>query len=128
MSLLRFPFQFHKMLTRLPIQAHLPRIQRRLRSDYDAAELTPDEALLISANVAYDKAAASYLLRTSGKTAVQLVLESPRRKARPNWRRRLRTWFQSLDGSESFTSAYNRTLLPEHRKDIIDDSASYRDF
>lgn len=120
MSLFRLPRQMHRLLTYLPRQAYLPYIRRTLRSEYEAKDLTPEEALLISANVAYDKASAAYLLRSTGKSAAQLAAENPKRKPVPNWRRRLKTWFMSLEGSEPLGKAYNRTLLPENRKDIVE--------
>lgn len=121
---LRLPKNLHTLLTYLPKQAQLPRIRRALRTDYDAADLTPDEALLISAALAYDKRGAARLLQESGKPAWQIVRENPRKKARANWRKRLRTWLRSLEGSESLAQAYNRTLFPDNRKDILDDSES----
>lgn len=123
-SFLRLPKNLHTLLTYLPKQAHLPRIRRALRNDYNAADLTPDEALLISAALAYDKRGAARLLAESGKPAWQIVRDNPRRKVRPNWQKRLRTWFRTLEGSETLAQAYNRTLFPDNRKDILDDPDS----
>lgn len=122
-NFLRLPKNLHTLLTYLPKQAQLPRIRRALRTDYDAADLTPDEALLISAALAYDKRGAARLLKESdGKPAWQIVRENPRRKVRANWRKRLRTWFRTLEGSETLAQAYNRTLYPENRKDVLNDT------
>ncbi len=120
MSLFTLPRQFKRMLTWLPRKAYLPYIRKTLRNDYDAADLTPDEALLISGNLAYDKRAASRLLKESGKTAAQLVSENPRRAPKPDKRRRFRRWLMSMEGSVSFEVAHNRLQLPEHRRDIVE--------
>lgn len=121
MSILSIPRSFKRMLTFLPRKAHLPYIRRSLRVEYNASDLTEEEALLISHNLAYDQRAARRLLKDSGKTAVQLVLESPHQKPRANWKRRLERWLMRMEGSESFAMAHNRIMLPEHRKDVVEE-------
>jgi hypothetical protein len=115
------PKQFHRFLTILPRKAYLPYIRRTLRVEYNTNELTPDEALLIAGNVAYDKQAAARLLKESGKTAAQLVIENPRRKPRAKWKRRLHRWLMSLEGSESFAAAHNRCLASDYRKELYEE-------
>jgi|SRR5690242_15416561 len=121
MSIFNLPHQLRRYLTFLPKKAHLPYIRRALRVDYNTADLTPDEALLIAANLAYDKQGAIRLMRESGKPALQLVIESPRRKPRANWKRRLHRWLMSLEGSETFAAAHNRCQSPEYRKELYEE-------
>lgn len=121
MSVFSFPRNLRRMLTFLPQKRYLPYIRKALRTEYNASDLSEDEALLISHGLAYDQAAARHLLKTSGKTAVQLVAESPYTKPRANWRKRLKRWLMRMEGSESFEAAHNRLMLPEHRKDIVEE-------
>jgi len=121
MSLFNLPHAFRRYLTFLPKKAYLPYIRRTLRVDYNTADLTPDEALLIAGNLAYDKQAAARLLKLSGKTAAQILSEHPRRKPRANWKRRLHRWLMSVEGSESFTAAHNRCQSPEYRKELYEE-------
>jgi len=121
MSIFNLPQQFHRFLTILPRKAHLPYIRRALRVEYNTNDLTPDEALLIAGNLAYDKQGAGRLMRITGKSAAQLVSENPRRKPRAKWRRRLHRWLMSIEGSESFAAAHNRCLSPEYRNDVYEE-------
>jgi hypothetical protein len=123
-NVFRLPRQLHRLLTYLPKKAHLPTIRKTLRNDYNASDLTADEALLIAASLAYDKRGAALLMQESGKSAVQLVKENPKRKRRANWKRRFVRWLMRVEGSESFAAAHNRCQLPEFRKEIFDDRTS----
>lgn len=107
--------KFRRMLTHVTLKQRLPRLRKRLRVDYDVNTLTPDEALLIAANLAYDQTAARYLLNTTGKTAAQLLEENPHQEYKPNKLKRLKSWFMRLEGSMSFEVANSFIHSPEHR-------------
>lgn len=89
--------------------------------DYNASDLTPEEALLISANLAYDKVAAARLMKESGKSASQLVEENPRRKPRAKKMKRLLAWLRRLEGSESLAAVTAQIQAPEYRQDVYED-------
>lgn len=121
MSLLSFPRGFRRMLTFIPRKAHLPYIRKALRVEYNASDLTESEALLISHGLAYDKAGAKRLMVDTGKSDIELVEESPHKKPRANWKKRFQRWLMRLEGSETFAVAHNRLMIPEYRKDVVEE-------
>jgi hypothetical protein len=108
--------KFRRMLLYVSLQQRLPRLRRRLRVDYDVNTLTPDQALLIAGNLAYDQAGARDLLKTSGKTATQLLEENPHQEYRPNMRKRFYSWLMRLEGSMTFEVADSFVHSPEYRE------------
>lgn len=105
-----------RVLRHVTLHQRLPYLRRRLRVDYDITTLTPDEALLIAGNLAYDQAGARYLLKSTGKTAIQLLAENPHQEYRPNMKKRFHSWLMRLEGSMTFEVANSYIHSPEYRE------------
>lgn len=87
-----------RYLTRIDRRAHLPRMRRTLRQDWDRREVSADEELLIMTGTVSDPASARELLAELGAERAPEVLDELHPRPRANWRRRLRSVLARFEG------------------------------
>ena len=93
------------------VHEQLPRLENSLTAPYDPLLINDDELLILLAGVAKDPREARRLMdEYHVTTAHDLFKVLPKRKI--HWRRRLKRWTQSVEGSLS-TDPYNELLWPD---------------
>lgn len=93
------------------IREQLPKLENTLTASYDLSLMGDDERLIMLAGVAKDPVEARRLMEAySATNALELLKVLPKRQI--NWRRRLRSWVQGVEGSSS-TDPYKALLWPD---------------
>lgn len=97
---------------RRTIREKLPKLENTFTSKYDRATIGDDEMLIMLAGVAKDPMEARRLMQEYEVTdALALLAVLPKRKI--NWRRRLRSYLQGLEGSMT-NDPYPDLLWPKN--------------
>lgn len=93
------------------IREQLPKLENTLTAQYDLSLMGEDERLIMLAGVAKDPIEARRLMNDyHAPNALELLKVLPKRQI--NWRRRLRSWIQGVEGSSS-SDPYRELLWPD---------------
>lgn len=111
--------RLYKHIFRRSIRESLPRLDNSLTVNYDRTALTEDERLILLRGVAKDPAEARRIMREYGASnAVELLALLPKPKI--NWRRRLRRWLLTLEGSHQSDPSKDSFWPPGHSNNYIE--------
>lgn len=100
-----------RAIFRRTVRENLPKLENTLTSKYDRAAIGDDELLIMLAGVAKDPVEARRLMSEyEVANALELLKVIPKRQI--HWRRRLRSYLQSLEGSVT-NDPYEQLLWPE---------------
>lgn len=104
-------FRVLKAIFAKTVRESLPKLENTLTAKYNPLDIGEEEYLILMAGVAKDPEEARRLMRTyNASTAFELFKVLPKRKV--NWRRRLRLYTQSLEGSMN-SDPYKQLLWPD---------------
>lgn len=104
-------FKVIRDIFRRTTHENLPKLENTLTSQYDRLNIGDDELLIMLAGIAKDPVEAKRLMKEyEVENALELLRVIPKRQI--NWRRRLRSYLQGLEGSVT-NDPYPQLLWPD---------------
>lgn len=111
--------RLYKHIFRRSIRESLPRLENSLTVGYHRESLTIDEELILLRGVAKDPAEARRMMKEYGAAnAIELLKLLPAHKI--NWRRRLRRWLLTLEGSHQSDPTQDKLWPVNHSQNYLD--------